>query len=91
MVVERQQPSRKTRPPVGSSELLHHPYVSGAFTKPSTSAKCCPIIEADFGVPESKGRRRRRGKEVKERVVPQYYQPNPRWEGKCRGYGYGYT
>ena len=30
IVVQRRQPSRKTRPPVGSSELMHHPYVSGA-------------------------------------------------------------
>ena len=91
MIIQRRQPSRKTRPPVVSSKLLHHPYVSGAFTEPPPLNTKYLIIEAQFGVPEiSKRRRRRKGKERKERAPPQYYRPNPRWEGKCRGYGFGY-
>ncbi|KAF8807065.1 hypothetical protein BYT27DRAFT_7233763 [Phlegmacium glaucopus] len=96
MIVQRLQPSRKTRPPVGSSELLHHPYVPGDPTKLSpsnTSNAKCPSIEVLPQSSSQKGRRRRRWKEAlraKERPPPQYYRPNPRWEGKCRGYGYGY-
>jgi hypothetical protein len=74
---------------------MHHPYVSGASLPLNTIKAKCPSIEARFGEPESSPRkgRRRRGKEAlraKERPPPQYYQPNFRWEGKCRGYGYGY-
>lgn len=96
MIIQRQQPSRKTRPPIYSSKLLHHPYVSGACTEPSalnTSSAKYPTIETVPDISPRKGRRRRRGKEAlgtKERPPPQYYRPNPRWVGKCRGYGYGY-
>ena len=96
MVVQRQQPARKTRPPVGSSELIHHPYVSGVSLPLNTIKVKCPSIEVQPEEPESsprKGRRRRRWKEAlraKERPPPQYYRPNSKWEGKCRGYGYGY-
>jgi hypothetical protein len=75
---------------------MHHPYVSGASSPLNTIKAKCPSIEAQFGVLESsarKGRRQRRWKEamcVKERPLPQYYRPNFTWEGKCRGYGYGY-
>ena len=96
MLVQRRQPCRKTRPPVNPSELMHHPYVSGASLPLNTIKAKCPCIETQSGEPERsprKGRRRRRWKEAlraKERPPPQYYRPNLRWEGKCRGYGYGY-
>ena len=96
MVVQRRQPSRKTRPPVRSSKLMHHPYVSGASSPLNTIKAKCLSIEAQSGEPENpprKSRRQRRWKEAlraKGRPPPQYYRPDFRWEGKCRGYGYGY-
>ena len=96
MLVQRCQPCRKTRPSINSSELMHHPYVSGASLPLNTIKAMCPSIETQSGEPErspQKGRRRRRWKEAlraKERPPPRYFRPNLKWEGKCRGYGYGY-
>jgi hypothetical protein len=45
LVMTKQQPPRKTRPPVPSSELVYHPYVSRGPTNPAAlpKAKICPV------------------------------------------------
>lgn len=95
LVITKQQPPRKTRPPVLSSELVYHPYVSRGPTNPALpKTEVCPVVDAKPSGPKIKSSRRQRRKRLKEstrqRPSPQFWRPEPSWLGPCRGYAFGY-
>jgi hypothetical protein len=96
LVITKQQPSRKTRPPVPSSELGYHPYVSQGPTNPVAlpKTKICPVVDVESSGPKIKSSRRQRRKRLREstrqRPSPRFWRPDPSWSGPCRGYAFGY-
>lgn len=98
MIVQRDQPSRKTRPPVPASRLTHYPYVSDApaLLRESGPSTDCPRIDATFSsfdgqLIKPQRRRRKRGKiPVKDRPVATFWRPNQACRGKGLGYAMGY-
>jgi len=99
MIVERDQPPRKTRPPVPASQLSRHPYSKDSSAPwPDTPVKGhrYPRIKATFvsqivAPIERKRRKRKRGKlSPKERPQPTFWRPNPACGGKSLGYAMGY-
>jgi len=102
MIVRTLQKPRKTRPPVPESDLSHFPYTYDISTISLPPVKSrtmdCPVIDAEYAdatAPKlskrNRPRRRRKGAEdARQRPPAQFWRPNPAWEGKCRGYAYGY-
>ncbi|KIM39727.1 hypothetical protein M413DRAFT_446634 [Hebeloma cylindrosporum] len=100
VIVRTLQQPRKTRPPVSSSKLSHFPYVPDAATirmEPAAKKSMdCPIIDAEvvtddpLSIPRRRSRRPRGLAPAKERPLPQFWRPDPKWRGKCLGYAYGY-
>ncbi|KAF9565183.1 hypothetical protein CPC08DRAFT_815488 [Agrocybe pediades] len=98
MIVQTVQDVRKTRPPVPSSMLLHHPYASCMSSVPPEPPKSrrmdCPVIDVSKVVSQTTRQRRKRkngnAPAKIERPLPSFWKPNPALQGKCLGYAYGY-
>ncbi|TFK40041.1 hypothetical protein BDQ12DRAFT_680251 [Crucibulum laeve] len=93
LVIQRPQPPRKTRPPVPPSELRQYPYNPDAPPPLGcTTLTKCPLIEGAFSIQPSKKRQSRHAVSSRkiERPSPTFWRPNPLYEGKCRGYAFGY-